>query len=46
LGWTRYEKKPDKIRLVGGLRRIARLWVWEGDTTLLTDDEVEAYLRK
>jgi hypothetical protein len=45
-GWTRFQKKPDNLAWTVAFGELRAFWVSEGDTTVVTDDEVEAYLRK
>jgi hypothetical protein len=45
-GWTRYAKKPDNLAWTVAFGELRAFWVSAGDTTVVTDDEVEAYLRK
>jgi hypothetical protein len=45
-GWTRYEKKPDNPAWSVACEELRAFWVSEDDSILVTDDEVEAHLRK
>jgi Domain of unknown function (DUF4157) len=45
-GWTRYEKKPDNLAWTVAFGELRAFWVAADDTTVVTDDEIEAYLRK
>jgi hypothetical protein len=45
-GWTRYQKKPDNVAWTLAFGELYKFWVAEGDTTVVTEEEVEAYLRK
>ena len=45
-GWTRYQKKPDNLAWTVAFGELRKFWISEDDATVVTDDEVEAYLRK
>ena len=40
-GWTRFQKKPDNLAWTVAFGELRAFWVSEGDTTVVTDDEVE-----
>jgi hypothetical protein len=45
-GWTRYAKKPDNLAWTVAFGELRAFWVSADDTTVVTEDEVEDYLRK